>query len=139
MSKKDNLKIQLRAVCYGSRSHVLEYRIDPNQDITYEEVPNSFFGRLLKKIGWSFIKVFDTSWHQPQVFLNSLIMEENDFEDDYNWGPIWCDSKTTLEFFKGKFKTYGDLREYLEKDYNESYKKWKVERDKYLKDRETIY
>ena len=66
-------------------------------------------------------------------------MEQHDFEDDYNWGPIWCDSKATLELFKKKFKTYGDLRAYLEKDYNESYKKWKIERDKYLKDRETIY
>ena len=136
---KDNLKIQLRSVPYASYSHVLEYRIDPNQDITYEAVPNNFFGKLLKKIGWKFIKTFDTSWHQPQVFMNWVSMALYEFDDSFNWGPIWCDSKNTLENFKRQFVTYGDLRRYIEEKTNESYKRWKIERDKYLENKKTIY
>ena len=37
MVYRENLKIQFRAVAYGHSNHVLEYRIDPNQDLTYEK------------------------------------------------------------------------------------------------------
>ena len=36
MDYKD-LKIQFRAVSYAKTNHVLEYRVDPNQDLTYEK------------------------------------------------------------------------------------------------------
>lgn len=141
MRKEDKfkLKIQLRAVSFAIHSHVLEYRIDPNQDITYEEEPTNFIKRLLKKLGWKFVKTFNTSWHQPQVFRDPLSMGEHDFYDDFNWGPIWCDTKEVLEHFKSKFKTYGDLITYLEEDTMKCHKKWQVERAKYLKNKETIY
>ena len=32
-----NLKIQFRAVSFAKSSHVLEYRVDPNQDLTYKK------------------------------------------------------------------------------------------------------
>ena len=36
MDYKD-LKIQFRAVSYAKFNHVLEYRVDPNQNLTYEK------------------------------------------------------------------------------------------------------
>ena len=32
-----NLKIQFRAVSFAKSSHVLEYRVDPKQDLTYKK------------------------------------------------------------------------------------------------------
>ena len=137
--KKDNLKIQLRAVKYGSYSKALEYRIDPDQDITYEDVPNNFFGRLLNKLGWKFVKTFDTFWHQPKIFISPLTMELYEFEYDFNWGPIWCESQKELDKYKKMFRTYGDLRQYADKHNEECYKRWKKEREKYLQQSEPLY
>lgn len=137
--KKDNLKIQLRAVKHGSYSKALEYRIDPDQDITYEDVPSNFFGRLLNKLGWKFVKTFDTFWHQPRIFSYPITMELYEFDDDFNWGPIWCDEQETLDNFKKMFKTYGDLCLYCEKHNATWHEKWEKEREKYLEESKTLY
>lgn len=44
--KKEDLKIDLRAVPHGSSCHVLQYRINPNQDLTYYKEHNWFFGLI---------------------------------------------------------------------------------------------
>lgn len=59
----NNLKIEFRAVPY-STSHVLEFRISPDQDLNYE-VEKSFFGIKYKKKN-----KYSTSWRQPTRFLN---------------------------------------------------------------------
>lgn len=128
--KFDNFKIQLRAVFFGTNSHALEYRIDPRQEITFIGV---------SKLRWLFIKIFKTGWHMPYIFFGGATMELYPFYDDFNWGPIFCDTKKELELYKDMFKTYGDLRKYLEKMRISAYEEWSVKRKQYLKRTETIY
>ena len=59
-----NLKIEFRAVPY-STSHVLEYRISPNQDLTYETEVN-IFGLFKIKLK----RKYKTNWHQPTIITN---------------------------------------------------------------------
>ena len=136
---KDSLKIQLRAVKYGSYSKALEYRIDPNQDLTYVDVPNNFFGRLLNKLGLKFVKTFDTFWHQPTIFHGPLTMELHEFNDEFNWGPIWCETQQALDTFKKRLITYGDLRQYVDSHNKEWYEKWERARKQYLENSKTLY
>ena len=64
MKYSSHLKIEFRAVPY-STSHVLEYRISPDQDLTYEtEV--SIFGLFKIK----FKRKYKTNWHQPYTLIN---------------------------------------------------------------------
>ena len=128
--KYDKFKIQLRAVFYGSNSHVLEYRIDPRQEIASIGV---------SKLRWLFIKLFKTEWHRPYKFFGHSTMEYYQFYDDFNWGPIFCDTKNELEHYKNMFKTYGDLRKYIEKKKISGYEEWSVKRKQYLKSTETMY
>lgn len=46
MNTINNLKIDLRAVPYSDTSHVLEYRINPNQDLTYYKEHSLLFGLI---------------------------------------------------------------------------------------------
>ena len=139
MKYRDDLKIELRAVWYGSYSHVLEWRISPNQDLKYleDEIEKSWFG-FVKKIVHK-VKKYDTLWHQPRLFVAPFTMDLYEFNDEFNWGPIWCEDKKQLEDYKQKFKTYGDIRKYIEDHTNKSYKKWKAAREAYLNKMKPIY
>ena len=138
MNKVD-LKIQLRAVPFASYSKVLEYRIDPEQELTYEKEPSNFFERILKKLGFKLIRTFNTSWKQPRQFSNPLTMELYDFRDDFNWGPIWCDNQDSLDYYKRMFKTYKDLQDYLTQVNEKGYENWKKARTEYLNKRKALY
>lgn len=137
--KKDNLKIQLRAVPYANYSKVLEYRIDPNQNITYEKESLNFFERILKKLGFKFIRKYNVGWKQPRKFSNPLTMELYDFRDDFNWGPIWCDNQDSLDYYKRMFKTYKDLQDYLTEVNTKGYENWKKARTEYLNRNKILY
>ena len=139
MKYRDDLKIELRAIPYASYSHVLEWRISPDQDLKYseDEIEKSLFG-LVKKLVNKF-KEYDNLWHKPRLFADSLTMELHEFDHEFNWGPIWCENKQQLEYYKQKFKTYGDIRKYIEDHTDKSYKKWKAAREAYLNRRKTIY
>lgn len=139
MNKKDNLKIQLRAVPYASYSKVLQYRFDPDQDLTYEEEPSNFVQRILKKLGANFKKRFDTGWHDIRKFAAPLTMDLYDFYDNFNWGPVWCDNQSTLEHYKRMFKTYKDLQDYLDEVNTKGYKEWKAAREAYLAKMKPLY
>ena len=137
---KDKLKIQLRAVPFASYSRALEYRIDPEQELTYEKEPSNFFERILKKFGFKLIRTYNTSWKQPRQFSNPLTMELYDFRDDFNWGPIWCDNQDSLDYYKRMFKTYKDLQDYLTEVNTKGYENWKKARTEYLnKHKKTLY
>ena len=136
---KEDLKIQLRAVPFASYSKVLEYRIDPEQELTYEKEPSNFFERILKKLGFKLIRTFNTSWKQPRQFSNPLTMELYDFRDDFNWGPIWCDNQDSLNYYKRMFKTYKDLQDYLTQVNEKGYENWKKARTEYLNKRKALY
>ena len=62
-----HLKIEFCAVPYSSE-HVLQYRISPDQDLSYEEEKNilGLFKIKLKK-------KFKTDWHQPQPRPHQLV------------------------------------------------------------------
>ena len=133
-----NFKIQLRAVPYASTGYVLEYRLDPNQDLTYEEEETYFFGLFKRKV----IKSFDTNWHQIHWFCNSLTSYVYEANNELNYAPIWCESKNDLEYYKSQFNTYGDLATYVRKHNEKAYEqhaKDRAEYLKYLKSRKTIY
>jgi len=133
---KDNLKIELRAVPYGSYSKVLEYRISPNQDnLEYEEEKSYLFGLIKRKVK----KKIDTNWKRPTVFLYNLTSDLYKFNDQFNWGPIYCDNQQVLNNYKNKFRTYKDIKEYLIDHTEKAYKYWKSNRDHYLKSREPLY
>lgn len=137
METINDLKIQLRANYYTGDRHCLEYRIDPNQDIRYKKVFKLFWC-----IPIPFIKItrkYDTSWHQPSRFNYNLISDQLDFDDPFNWGPYWCDTKEELETYKSQFKTYGDLLEFHNKEKEKAYAEWKPARYKYLKNQQPIY
>lgn len=136
---KDDLKIQLRAVPFASYSKVLEYRIDPEQELTYEKEPSNFFERILKKLGFKLIRKYSTDWKQPRQFSNPLTMELYDFRDDFNWGPIWCDNQDSLNYYKRMFKTYKDLQDYLTQVNEKGYENWKKARTEYLNKHKTLY
>lgn len=136
---KENLKIQLRAVPYANESRVLEYRIDPNQNITYEKEPTNFFERILKKIGFKFIRKYNTKWERPSVFSNPLTMAYYEFYDEFNWGPIWCDNQDSLNYYKRMFKTYKDICDYITEVNIKGHERWEKERAEYLNKRKVLY
>ena len=139
MKYRDDLKIELRAVPYSPYSHVLEWRISPNQDLKYldDEIEKSWFG-FVKKLVHK-VRKYNTFWHQPRLFAAPLTMDLYEFNYEFNWGPMWCENKQQLEYYKQKFKTYGDIRKYIEDHTNKSYKKWKAAREAYLNKMKPIY
>lgn len=136
--KKENLKIQLRAVKF-STTRVLEYRLDPDQDLSYEKFPHTFWGHMMKKLfPKKYIGHFDTNWHQPELFANEYV---GLYEYNYylNWHPIWCRDQETLNMFKNKFKTYGDIMAYVNDRNKGSYERWKIARALQLEKEKTLY
>lgn len=96
------LKIDFRAVPYSCTSHVLEYRISPDQDITYYQ-EFSFFGLFKFKIK----RKFDVSWVQPNLFHFSIGSEYYSDKNDWNYMPLFIDNKEHLEEYKRNYKTIG--------------------------------
>lgn len=128
--KKENLKIDLRAVLYSDSSHVLEYRINPNQDLRYYKEHKWLWG-LIK---FRTVHKYSTKWIQPVRFFNgvtSYLYNENDgFNNDH---PIFIHSKNELENMKYKLQTYGQFLDwYWKEDRKQRDEYWK-ERNAYLK------
>jgi len=139
MKYRDDLKIELRAVPYASYSHALEYRISPDQDLRYleDDDEKSWFGFIMKLVHKN--KKYDTSWHQPRIFSYPVTMELHEFDNEFNWGPILCNSAKSLKNFKEQFKTYGDIRKFIKEHTEKSYEKWKSAREDYLDRMKPIY
>lgn len=126
----DNLKIEFRAVPY-STSHVLEYRISPDQDLNFE-VEKSFLGIKYKKK-----KKYSTSWREPQQFLN-YPGACHYYEDDC-YLPIFIRNKKDLEEYKAKFKTIGEFFDWLNKANQCEKDEWQIERTNYLEEHKDWY
>lgn len=130
MNNMKNLKIDLRAVPFGSGdSHVLEYRINPNQDLRYYKEHKWLWGLI--KFGT--VHKYSTKWIQPVRFFNCLTSYRYNENDSFNNNhPIFVDSKEALEKFKNMFQTYGQFMDwYLEEDCKQRSEYWK-ERKEYL-------
>ena len=120
--KKEDLKIEFRAVPYGG-SHVLEYRISPDQDLRYYKEHRWFWGLI--KFGK--VAKYSIEWIQPIIFRNFLLSYKRTEEDPDNYGRIFIWARKELEEFKTKYHTYGEFMKW----YNEEDQK---ERAAYRKD-----
>lgn len=121
-----HLKIEFRAVPYSSE-HVLEYRISPDQDLTYY-VEKSILG--LFKI--TLKRKFKPTWYQINMFRNypGAYLYSKESGDTYL--PIFIRDKSDLKWYKEKFKTVGEFLDYVKGEDAVEEAKWKVMRDKYL-------
>lgn len=132
---RDSLKIEFRAVPYAHEEHVLEYRISPEQDLTYYVEVGYLWGLIKFKRK----KKYSTKWKQIQEFHCGLTSHHYDVDDWLNYMPIWCNSYDTLNWFKRTFQTLGAFEKYLvEREKSELERYWK-KRKKYLEDKKKIY
>lgn len=128
--KKENLKIDLRAVPFGtSDNHVLEYRISPDQDLKYYKEHRWLWG-LIK---FRTVAKYSTKWIQPVRFFNCLTSyryNENDsFSNDH---PIFVRSKEALEKFKTMFQTYGQFMDWYWEEDAKQRSEYRKKREEYL-------
>ena len=137
MNNMKNLKSDLRAVPFGSGdSHVLEYRINPNQDLRYYKEHKWLWGLI--KFGT--VHKYSTSWTQPVRFRNALSSYRYPENDLWNTDfPIFIHSEDELNKFKQKFKTYGEYLDwYWEEDAKER-QEYREARAEYLKKKQIWY
>lgn len=128
-----NLKIQFRAVAYTKSSHVLEYRVDPNQDLTYEKT----YGFWIFK--FSIKRKYSTKWIQLRHYWNHCTAKYYTEDDHSNYGPYFIHNQKELDWYKNNFKTIGEFLEYHNDYSNKEYEAWKIDRANFLKEQETMY
>lgn len=122
-----DLKIEFRAVPYSTR-HVLEYRISPDQDLTYEtEV--SIFGLFKIKLK----KKYKTNWHQPCILVNYPSAYLYSKESGEPYLPIFIRDKDELKKIQSMFKTIGEFFDYVNKEEAKEEAEWQKDRNEYLK------
>ena len=121
-----SLKIEFRAVPYGV-GHVLEYRISPNQNITYEAEIN-IFGLFKIKI----TKKYNTSWHQPYWIVNWPGSERYSKESGEPYLPIVIHNKKELKDYQTRFNTCGEFFNYKHETEAKEEAAWQKARNEYL-------
>jgi hypothetical protein len=131
---REDLRIQFRAVHYGkTTARVLEYRVDPMQDTSYEKEAKFFFGLVRKNV----VKNYSTKWKQPEYFCGTDGTEEK--SHFINWRPIWIFSQKELDGYKERYKTIGQFEKYLGELSANGEKVWERNREEYLNKIETLY
>lgn len=131
----NDLKIQFRAVPYGTDNHVLEYRIDPKQDgLEYTE-ERKLFGIFR----YTKTRKYDTDWRRPIYFFNHNTAYLHDENDDWNWFPLSVHGRKALDWYKNNFKTYGEFSDYVDAITKKNKDAWLIERSNYLKRKEIMY
>lgn len=133
--ERSDLKIQFRAVCFHYDYHVLEYRIDPEQDLRYYKEHKWFWGLI--KFGT--VAKYSTKWIQPIHYWNNCTAKYYSEDNWNNWGHYFIKSQKDLDWYKNNFKTIGEFMEYHNDYSNKEYAEWKIDRENYLKSKETIY
>lgn len=123
----EDLKIEFRAVPYGG-GHALEYRISPNQDLTYEKEVK-FFGLFKFKVK----RKYETNWHRPCVFTNYPGAERYSKESGEPYLPMFIYDKKTLKDIQYKFKTYGEFLNHINTYEAKEEAEWQKARNEYLK------
>ena len=122
-----DLKIEFRAVPY-STSHVLEYRISPDQDLTYKtEV--SIFGLFKIKLK----RKYKTNWHQPYIFTNWPGSERYSKESGEPYLPMFVRDKNEFKKIQSAFKTIGEFFDYVNKEEAKEEAEWQKARNEYWK------
>ena len=132
MKYRDDLKIEFRVVPYAS-AHVLEYRINPDQDLTYY---NEY--SFLKFFTFRIKKKYDTNWNKAWRFFNYVTAYRYP-ESEVDPHPIFIYKQSDLESFKINFPTIGSFFTYLDDISDREREKHKRAREKYLKGNVTWY
>ena len=122
-----DLKIEFRAVPY-SASHVLEYRISPNQDLTYE-TKVKIFGLFEIKLK----RKFKTNWHRPYTLVNWPGSERYSKESEELYLPMFVHDKNEFKKIQSAFKTIDEFFDYVNKEEAKEEAKWQKARNEYLK------
>ena len=121
MKYRDDLKIELRAIPYDKNHHVLQWRIDPNQNLEY----------TTNFLGITITKKYDIDWHQPKIFrfdpwLDSPRYSENDYSKF-----ILFNKKEEFEYYK-RYKTFKELFDHFLESENWDKRRYKEARERYL-------
>ncbi len=122
-----DLKIEFRAIPY-STSHVLEYRISPDQDLTYETEIN-IFGLFKIKLK----RKYKTNWHQPCTFVNWSGSERYSKESGEPYLPMFVRDKDEFKKIQSTFNTIGEFFDYVNKEDTKAEAEWQKARNEYLK------
>lgn len=124
-SYRNDLKIEFRAVPYVSL-HVLEYRISPDQDLTYTKEVSLLWG-LIK---FSYKRKYNTSWRRAYRFRNYSGAHKH--RENENYLPIIVWKRSDFDHYKMTYKTIGEFFEMI--DYYDKKEKleWRKERDEYV-------
>ena len=129
----NDLKIQFRAVSYAKSNHVLEYRVDPNQDLTYKKTIGFWIFKFTIK------RKYSIKWHRPEHYWNHCTAKYYTEDSWNNWGPYFIEHHESLDWYKNNFKTIGEFLKYHNDYSNKEYKAWKIDRANYLKEQEPMY
>lgn len=125
MTYRDNLHIEFRAVPYGITDvHVLEYRISPDQDLSYTEEIKFLCLKFNVK------RKFKTNWHQAVKFLNWPSLYK--FDESEGYLPIFIKAKSDLAWYKNNFSTIGSFFEYREKEDAKEMDEYRRDREEFL-------
>ena len=131
---RDDLKIQFRGIHYTGKSHVLQYRIDPDDERnTYIKTKKYLFGLIKLDVLMS----YPCKWITVNIFKGYY-----DKADEYsylNYGPIWVNSKKDVDLYRDRFKTIGQFEDYIKNKAAKNYEKYKAKRAAYLKNIKQIY
>ena len=122
-----DLKIEFRAVPYGG-GHALEYRISPNQDLTYE-TEFSIFGLFKIKLK----RKYKTYWYKPYILVNYPGSEWYSKESGEPYLPIFVNDQKEFKKIKSSFKTIGEFFDYYNKEEAKEEAEWQKARNEYLK------
>ena len=124
---KNNLKVELRSALFASSydSRVLEYRISPEQDLTYHREVK-LFGMTLFKLR----RKYSCEWIRPRVFWTNNVLAHMYCAPDMH--PIWLNSMRDFESFKMIIHTYGDMMALIKKMDDEAIKKHNEMREEYF-------
>lgn len=121
-----DLKIEFRAVPY-STSHVLEYRISPDQDLFYK-TEISIFGLFKIKLK----RKYKTNWHQPYIFTNWPGSERYSKESGEPYLPFIIREKKDLIKFQTTFQTIGEFFDFINREETKAEAEWQKARNEYL-------
>lgn len=130
----ENLKIQFRAVPYASDNHVLEWRINPEQDITYI--------KEIKILGLFRINIkhkYNTDWHKLKRFFNHSTSYLYAEDDSINWFPFWIENQKDLDWYKNNFNTVGEFIKYQQEISDKDKNEWITARINYLERNKILY
>lgn len=125
MKYREDLEIEFRAVPYGGK-HVLEYRISPDQDITYKKT----FKFLC--IEFNIKKKFNTNWYKACEFLNWPGLSNSSWDKSEGYLPLFIHKKSDLVWYKYTFHTIGDFFKYIEEKDAKEMAEFEKEREEFI-------